>query len=324
MIKKITTLALSAPFVFAQYTNCDMKNPDYEKICIKAVKKGVSVDYANRFLLSPKRTKHLDLKSWKYLQPSKSSFHRKKEKEANNALISFVPKIIKHLQQYQDVYDAVEKKYHVNREIIAAILAKETRLGTYKPSHEAFSVFNTMLLKSPAKTSREKWLKHLAISNMVAILNHCYKAHKEPNECYLSSSYAGAVGYPQFMPSSFNYTVAYDGGVADLMKMEDAIFSIANFLHKKAKFTQLLDYNKIKDIAKIEKAWYHYEFTHKHASFAYEKTRSGRPYNCFTRNKPELSYLKSYVKKVMRYNSSSNYALGVIRLAYEAHKGLNK
>jgi len=106
--------------------------------------------------------------------------------------------------------------------------------------------------------------------------------------------------------------------------MEDAIMSVAKFLHKKADFDTLMDFSKIQDMHKIESDWYEYAFEHENASFVYEKSRSGKVYNCFTKDKKELQYLKGYVKKIMRYNNSSNYAIGVIRLAYDAHQELNR
>ena len=39
----------------------------------------------------------------------------------------------------------------------------------------------------------------------------------------------------------------------------------------------------------------------------------------FYKESSKLDYLKTYVVKIMRYNNSTNYAIGVIRLAYEAH-----
>jgi membrane-bound lytic murein transglycosylase B len=69
----------------------------------------------------------------------------------------------------------------------------------------------------------------------------------------------------------------------------------------------------------IEAKWYEYEFKHDNASFVYEKSRSGKKYDCFTKGKPELEYLKKYTKKIMRYNNSSNYSVGVMRLAYDAY-----
>ena len=308
--------------LWAKYDNCVFKNPDYSEICQKVVKKGVSYEYANKFLLSYFKTQKFDEITWKYIQPSKIKYHREKEKKANNVLIKYIPKMVQNLKKYKEVYDYAEKKYGVNREIIAAILLKETKLGAIKPKHDAFIVFNTILTRTDPKTSREKWLHRMSKTNMASIIEHCYKKGVKPEACNLPSSYAGAVGIPQFMPNSFIYTEGYKNPVADLNSMEDAIVSVAKFLHTKANFDTLMDFNKIKDIAKIESDWYSYAFEHEDASFVYEKSRSGKVYNCFTKDKKELQYLKKYVKKIMRYNNSSNYAIGVIRLAYEASKKL--
>lgn len=316
LLLSLTTLA------FAKYDNCDFKNKDYTDICKKVVKHGVSYKYANQFLLSYFKTKKFDEISWKYLQPSKIKYHKENEKKANNVLVKYVPKMVENLHRYKKVYDKAEQKYGVNREIIAAILLKETKLDKIKPTHDAFIVFNTMVLRTKAETSREKWLLKMGKTNMAAIIEHCYKKGVRPEQCNLPSSYAGAVGIPQFMPNSFIYTEGYETEVADLTKMEDAIISAAKFLHKKASWDTLIDWSKMPDVAKVEQAWYDYEFEHEDASFVYEKSRSGKVYNCFTKGKPELSYMKEYTKKIMRYNNSSNYAVGVMRLAYDAHQAL--
>jgi len=307
------------------YSNCDLRNDNYEEICKKVVKKGVSYDYANRFLLSYFKTKKFDEVSFKYLQPKHIKSHRKAEKRANNVLVKYVPKMVKHLKKYEEVYDYAEKKYKVNREIIAAILLKETKLGKIKPTHDAFVVFNTLLMRTKPNSSREKWLISMSKTNMVSIINHCYKKGVEPKECNLPSSYAGAIGIPQFMPNSFIYAEGYKNKVADLTNMQDAIVSASRFLNKKAGFNSLIDWLKMPDIIIVESAWYDYEFKHDNASFVYAKSkRTGKNYDCFACNKPELAYMKDYTKKIMRYNNSSNYAVGVIRLAFSAHLGLYK
>jgi len=307
----------------AKYDNCAFKNSDYEDICKSVVKHGVSYKYANEFLLSYFKTQKFDEITWKYIQPSKIKYHRQKEKQANNVLLKYIPQMIKNLKKYKKVYATAEKKYGVNREIIAAILLKETKLGHIKPNHDAFIVFNTILTRTNPKSSREKWLHRMSKTNMISIIEHCYKKKVTPEQCNLPSSYAGAVGIPQFMPNSFIYSDSYENHVADLNTMEDAIMSVAKFLHKKAGFEELMDFSKIKDIAQIENAWYIYEFKNENASFVYEKSKHGKVYNCFTKDKEDLIYLREYVKKIMRYNNSSNYAIGVIRLAFEAHQALN-
>ena len=323
-IYKLLLIALMSSSLFAKYTNCEFKNKNYSDICKKSIKNGVSYDYANRFLLTPSKTKKFDEVSWKYLQPSKIKHHRAQEKKANNVLAKYIPDMVTHLKKYKEVYDYSEKKYSVNREIIAAILMKETKLGKIKPTHDAFVVFNTMVVRTNPQSSREKWLLKMGKTNMVSIIKHCYKGEISPEECILPSSYAGAIGIPQFMPNSFIYSESYRGKVADLTKMEDAIVSASKFLHLKSSWDTLLEWDKIPDMPKIEAAWYDYEFKNDNASFVYETSKSGKNYACFTKNRPDLQYVKKYTKKIMRYNNSSNYSVGVMRLAYDAHNLMEK
>ena len=316
---KLLLLTLASSLC-ANYTNCDFKNPHYTDVCRSVVSKGVSYEYANLFLNSYFKTKKFDEKSWELLQPSKITYHKKQEKKANNALVAFLPKMVTHLKEYEEVYDFAEKKYGVNREVIAAILLKETRLGAFKPAHDAFIVFNTMVVRTKGETPRQMWLLKMGKTNMATIIHYCYTKELTPEECNLPSSYAGAVGIPQFMPNSFVYADPYKNAIADLTQMEDAITSVASYLSKTAKFTTLIEWEKMQDLPAIEQEWYEYEFTHKNASFVHEVSKSGEAYSCFTKEKPELEYLKEHTAKIMRYNNSSNYALGVLSLAYQANK----
>ena len=209
MRKLLLLLALTS-MLWAKYTNCEFQNKNYTDICKKVVKNGVSYEYANKFLLSYFKTQKFDEVSWKYLQPRHIKTHKKNEKKANNVLVKFVPKIVQNLQEYKKVYDKAEKKYGVNREIIAAILLKETKLGKIKPTHDAFIVFNTMVVRTDPKTAREKWILKMGKTNMASIITHCYKKGVEPEQCNLPSSYAGAVGIAQFMPNSFIYAESYN------------------------------------------------------------------------------------------------------------------
>jgi len=305
MYKLLLIIGLSIAS-FATYTNCNMKNKNYEEVCERAVKLGVSYEYVNSFLLSYEKVNKIDAKSWKYLHPDKILKLRKNEKKANNTLLPHVPRIVRHLKKYKEVYDFSEKVFGVNREVVAAILMKETALGRIKLKHDAFEVCNTLVLKTNPKTPRDKWLLKMGKSNMVAVIDYCYKKGLSPKKCNLPSSYAGAVGIPQFMPDSFIYTQGYKTTLAE-----------------KASFTKLIDWDKFKDIEVIESAWYKYELKYKNSSLVYEvNKRDNKVYDCFLCNDEAHQYLRAYAKKIMVYNNSSNYSIGVLRLAYEAHKGL--
>lgn len=305
----------------ATYSNCDFANPRYEEVCKAAVKQGVSYDYANRFLLSF-RTGKRDLVSLKLFSPKKIAAHAKNEKRANNNLVQYIPELTAHLRRYAAVYDYAEAKYGVSREIVAAILMKETRLGKIRPRHDAFIVFNTLLRELPEDTARNRRLVGMARSNVVAIMVYCYEKAIAPEMCRFESSYAGAVGIPQFMPQNFHHIEGYQKRVGDLSQMEDAIVSTSRFMHYNAGFGELVEWSKIPPMEGVETGWYDYDFTHEKASFAYEGKK--KQLNCYSCGKPELEYLRSVVKKVMRYNNSSNYAIGVVRLAYDAHRSLSR
>lgn len=315
----IPLLYITSSIASPHYSNCDFRTPQYHDVCVDATAKGVSVQYVNEFFVSEK-AKERDLKSLALFHPKKISMHHRDERRANNALVKYVPSIVTHLKAYKDVYDFAEKKYHVNREVVAAILMKETRLGKIRPRHDAFVVFNTLLLETRPLSQRDKRLIHMAKVNMVHIIEHCYHDKIDPDSCDLASSYAGAVGVPQFMPMNFYHIEGYKSATGDLWKMEDAIVSTSRFLHYNAKFTKMMKWDKLPDMADIETAWYDFDLKHDNASFGHCCNAKGdKSYACFACDRPELQYLTHYAKKVMRYNNSSNYAIGVLRLAYDAH-----
>ena len=193
MIKLLLMLSLST-LLFAGYTDCGFQNKSYEDVCKKVVKKGVSYEYVNKFLLSYFKTKKFDEISYKYMQPRFIISHRKNEKRANKSLAGEISRLVRHLKKYEEVYDHAEEMYGVSREIIAAILLKETSLGKLKPSHDAFIVFNTLVVRTKPDTKRNEWLLNMGKTNMVSIITHCYEKGVTPEECNLPSSYAGAVG----------------------------------------------------------------------------------------------------------------------------------
>jgi membrane-bound lytic murein transglycosylase B len=128
------------------------------------------------------------------------------------------------LAEYNDLFNRVENEYGVPREIIASILGVETRYGNVKGSYKVLDSLATLGFDFPR---RSKFFK----SELIQF----FQLTRENNlDIYsIQGSYAGAMGYGQFISSSYRaYAVDYDGdGYADLFNsVPDAIASIANYL----------------------------------------------------------------------------------------------
>ena len=129
-------------------------------------------------------------------------------------------------KQHQAVFDRAEKEYGVPGSVIAAIVGVESKFGKFKGKHKVLDSLVTLVVGFPRRSKFfASELKHFLILS------------KENNldSLNIKGSYAGAVGYPQFISSSYrSYAVDFSGdGVTDLIDQpEDAIGSIANYFVK--------------------------------------------------------------------------------------------
>ncbi|MEN6441448.1 MAG: lytic murein transglycosylase [Syntrophobacter sp.] len=144
------------------------------------------------------------------------------------------------------------EQYRVEPGVIAAILLVETHFGSYTGKTPTLAVFATFALmdqranrdrvwKMLAPGDREKWGREAfdrklmdraawAYKELSALLE--WERVQSVSPASLKGSVMGAVGWPQFLPSSL---VKYgaDGnkdGSIDLYDADDAIFSTANYL----------------------------------------------------------------------------------------------
>ena len=84
-------------------------------------------------------------------------------------------------------------------------------------------------MSRPAGEKRVERLRNRAFSNFKALLIQAKEKNFDPLE--VKGSWAGAIGFPQFMPASMQYAKDGNGdGKIDLFVMEDAIASVANYL----------------------------------------------------------------------------------------------
>ena len=130
------------------------------------------------------------------------------------------------MTEHQAVFDRVERKYGVDRWVILAILGVETSYGRITGSYRVIDALTTLAFDYPPRSrffrGQLKALFTLAQEQKQDILS-------------LKGSYAGAMGYGQFIPSSYRaYAVDADGnGFADIWQSpEDIIASVANYFAK--------------------------------------------------------------------------------------------
>jgi membrane-bound lytic murein transglycosylase B len=129
-------------------------------------------------------------------------------------------------QSHGGVIAAASARYGVPEEIILAIIGVETIYGRNMGRFETFSALTTLAFDYPPRA--ELFRRELEQLLLLA-------REQGRNPLDYRSSYAGAIGLPQFLPSSLrNYAVDFDGdGKIDLSgNAADAIGSVANFLHE--------------------------------------------------------------------------------------------
>ena len=126
-------------------------------------------------------------------------------------------------REHRDLLKQVAKKYGVQPRFILAIWGIETRFGAVKA--------NVPIIPSVATLAFDRRRSKYFRSQLFAVLSMLDKGYIEQEN--LLGSWAGAMGQPQFMPSSYlAYAQDFDGdGRRDIWKNTgDVLASIANYL----------------------------------------------------------------------------------------------
>ena len=125
--------------------------------------------------------------------------------------------------QHRLVLNGIEGKYDVQRRFMLSIWGMETRYGRVTGSTPIFQALATL-----AWEPRRAAFFRGQLFDALTIVNNGYIDAKS-----MTGSWAGAMGQPQFMPSSYlQYAQDYDGdGRRDIWRSSaDALASIANYL----------------------------------------------------------------------------------------------
>lgn len=133
---------------------------------------------------------------------------------------------VKFWRENSELLTRAEKEYGVPAHIIVAIVGVETFYGRHKGSHKVIEALTTLGFGYPKRSSFFR-------GQIKEFLLMAREERRDPLE--FLGSYAGAMGMPQFIPSSFrNYAVDFDGdGRRDLWNNRaDIIGSVANYFHQ--------------------------------------------------------------------------------------------
>ena len=131
----------------------------------------------------------------------------------------------KYLKDHHHELMQLQRKYGIPASVITAIIGVETEYGMHLGKYYVLDSLFTLGFYYP---SREKFFRKELEEYLVLTRDNNLPARS------IKGSYAGALGIPQFMPSSYRHfgvSTSPDGRV-DLFNNADAIASVANYFHK--------------------------------------------------------------------------------------------
>ncbi len=233
------------------------------------------------------------------------------------------------MQKNKSKLEEAEKKYGVPPEIITAIIGVETFYGRIAGSYRVVDALNTLAFHYPKRSNffRSEFEHFLLLAREQGF---------DPNS--LKGSYAGAMGMPQFISSSYrHYAIDFDNdNVIDIWNnTNDAIGSVANYFAEHGwlkdkpitikvgvegeNYKQALKKGLALDITAFDLPKYGiktdsvFEENEKLKLFEYKLDKGSEYW---------LAHKNFYV--ITRYNHSNLYAMAVFQLAREIKKRSNE
>lgn len=237
-----------------------------------------------------------------------------------------VVKGVKFWNKNSNTLSALEKKYGVPAEIMVAIVGVETYYGKNKGKYPVIQALSTLSFDYP---KRAKFFK----KQLEEFLIMTKEQSLDPLS--IKGSYAGAMGIPQFIPSSYrSFAVGFNGKKpVDIINDTDtALASVANYLKKNGwkrepyKINQAIvsgDTYKSFITTKIGKPKYTLQKLNKNGILASKKLQKSDKLSLIkleTGNNNEYWLVDNNFYVITTYNRSYNYAMAVYQLSQEIKK----
>ena len=155
------------------------------------------------------------------------------------------------IEEYDQEFNRMERKYGVPREVVTAILVIETQIGRHTGNelivhrlsrlasvldpHNVQENYRRLKATDPSVTlddvkNRGRYLEDTFLPEIPALIE--ISRRNQVNTFHILGSSAGAFGIPQFLPTAFiKYGVDGDGdGHVSLFNKVDALWSAGNYL----------------------------------------------------------------------------------------------
>jgi len=226
----------------------------------------------------------------------------------------------KYWKTHLKTLNAVEKRYGVPPNIIIAIIGIESKFGTHTGKHNELNALSTLAFYYPPRSKFfKKELEHYLLLTRREKLS--------PLE--IQGSYAGALGIPQFMPSSYRYygvDYSKNRSIDLLNDHNDAIASVGNYLKRSgwrrnqsiavpAKILGKVPENMISDKVHLKHTIAQLE---KHNVYPLEKeprTRRATLIAMHSTDSTEYWIVFRNFRAIMKYNPSTTYSLAIYELS---------
>ncbi|NEW60693.1 lytic murein transglycosylase B [Sulfurovum sp. bin170] len=225
-------------------------------------------------------------------------------------------------EKHKETLERAEMEYGVPAEYIVGIVGIETAYGTNFGKHRVIDVLTTksMLGHRRANFYRDELENFLILTRDAGL---------SPTE--LMGSTSGALGYGQFIPSSYiRFAIDFNGdGATDLWNAEDAIGSIANYFSRngwKSSISQVAVRAKYKG-QRFRSKKLKTGYKHKYSQYKLRKKYKIKPRSKLYYRGPvslidlpratydELWFGTHNFRVITTYNHSSFYAMAVYQLA---------
>ena len=239
---------------------------------------------------------------------------------------------VKFVEENFEILESVEKDFGVSKFYVASIIGCETNYGNFLGTYNPLDTIFTRAFEPKNSFWQQELIELFILSK---------KYNLDPKA--IKSSWSGALGLGQFIPSSYNnYGVDYDSdGIVDMYNSKkDGIASVANYLKENgwksgnnvvSEVSVGEKYEKLQDqaISELELPFNLNNFKTRitanellNEGFEFEGKFNEKisPLLVYEQGKTKLYLGFDNFRVITKYNRSSKYALAVHQLALEISK----